>query len=651
MRGMIRLSVIIPYYNAEPYTSELLDTLNPQILKWEKEVEVLVVDDGSKEPFTTDYPWCRVIRKENGGCASARNVGIENTKGDYIQFIDADDMVAENFITKVMQTIIMYKPDVINLSWKSLTREGAQHYHRLTKITDRLNNPSVCTRTFKRALIGDIRFNELKDSTEDEDFSRKIGYLEHDKNMVQIAITEYMYFYRTAVENSKIKRFKKGIMKTKRVVYYYDHVTKDMTDILEQIKEDDERNEVWLLTNKCDIPELKRYCQIHKPMKMWTHYLKGEKYKNIVIIPVPGEQNTRKLSVILFIHHQNVIGGISTFVYNFCKVMKDHYDITYVIEDAPKEHVEKMKKVVNVIYGKNRQQLSCDVLIMLRILDELPRNITYKKSIQMCHACRFSKRWHIPQNCDEIVCVSEASKKSFGEEAKEAAVIHNPIVSSERKPLILMSATRIPALDKGKNEQRMRQLCEMLKKADIPFMWLNFSDGKLADAPRGFFNMGLDMYAADYFKNADYVVLLSDLEAWPYVMLEALVQNKPVITTDYESAHEMGIEDGVNGYILPFDMNFDVRKLLNIPKFEYEYDNEQIIKSWQDIISKEPKIQKEELKMPIDDSDLVKVIVKIPYKDMEIGQFLRQGQIIECSKERAEQLINRDVPLVKYKEV
>jgi hypothetical protein len=80
-----------------------------------------------------------------------------------------------------------------------------------------------------------------------------------------------------------------------------------------------------------------------------------------------------------------------------------------------------MKKVVNVIYGKNRQQLSCDVLIMLRILDELPRNITYKKSIQMCHACRFSKRWHIPQNCDEIVCVSEASKKSFGEEAKEAA--------------------------------------------------------------------------------------------------------------------------------------------------------------------------------------------------------------------------------------
>lgn len=651
MRGMIRLSVIIPYYNAEPYTSELLDTLNPQILKWEKEVEVLVVDDGSKEPFTTDYPWCRVIRKENGGCASARNVGIENTKGDYIQFIDADDMVAENFITKVMQTIIMYKPDVINLSWKSLTKEGTQHYHRLTKITDRLNNPSVCTRTFKRALIGDIRFNELKDSTEDEDFSRKIGYLDHDKNMVQIAITEYMYFYRTAVENSKIKRFKKGIMKTKRIVYYYDHVTKDMTDILEQIKEDDERNEVWLLTNKCDIPELKRYCQIHKPMKMWTHYLKGEKYKNIVIIPVPGEQNTRKLSIILFIHKQNVIGGISTFVYNFCKVMKDHYDITYVIEDAPKEHIEKMKKVVNVIYGKNRQQLSCDVLIMLRILDELPRNITYKKSIQMCHACRFSQRWHIPQNCDEIVCVSEASKKSFGEEAKEAAVIHNPIVSSERRPLFLMSAIRIPAMDKGKNEQRMRQLCEMLKKADIPFMWLNFSDGKLADAPRGFFNMGLDMYAADYFKNADYVVLLSDLEAWPYVMLEALVQNKPVITTDYESAHEMGIKDGVNGYILPFDMNFDVRKLLNIPKFEYKYDNEQIVKSWQDIISKEPKIQKKGLKMPIDDSDLVKVIVKIPYKDMELGQFLRQGQIIECSKERAEQLINRDVPLVKYKEV
>lgn len=648
---MIRLSVIIPYYNAEPYTSELLDKLNPQILKWENEVEVLIVDDGSKEPFKTEYSWCRVIHKKNGGCASARNVGIENTSGLYIQFIDADDMVSDNFITKVMQTIIIYKPDIIELSWKSLTREGTQHNHRLRTITDRLSNPSVCTRTFKRSLIGDTRFNELKDSTEDEDFSRKIGYLDHDKNMVHIAITEYMYYYRTAVENSKIKRFKKGIMNTKRVVYYYDRVTKDMTDVLEQIKEDDKRNEVWLLTNKCEIPELKKYCQIHKPMKMWTHYLKGEPYKNIEIIPVEGEKNTKKMSIILFIHRQNVIGGISTFIFNWCKVMKDYYDITYVIEDAPKEHVEKMKKVVNVIHGKNRQQLSCDVLIMLRILDELPKNITYKKSIQMCHACRFSTRWHIPQNCDEIVCVSNASKTSFGAEAKEAAVIHNPIVPGDKKPLLLMSATRIPAMDKGKNEQRMRQLCEMLKNADIPFMWLNFSDGKLADAPRGFFNMGLDMYAADYFRNADYVVLLSDMEAWPYVMLEALVQNKPVITTDYESAHEMGIKDGINGYIVPLDMNFDVKRLLNIPKFEYEYDNDAIVKSWQDIIEKEPRIRIKRAKKQTDNSDLVKVIVMIPYKDIELKQFLRQGQIFECSKERAEQLMNRDVPLVKYAEV
>jgi len=647
----MKLSIIIPYYNAEPYTSELLKVLEPQITE---DVEVILVDDGSIKPFINYFWYLTVIRKKNEGCASARNLGLENATGEYVQFIDADDMVPEYFIKTLIDKIDSSAADVIDLSWKSLSTQGAQHNHKLRSDNDYLTNPSVCTRTFRRAFIGDVRFNEKKDSTEDEDFSRKIGYLDHDKNMRHAAITEYMYFYRTAVENSKIKRFKKGIMHTKRVVYYYDHVTKDMTDVLEAIKKDDELNEVWLLTNRCDIPELKRYCQIHKPMRMWTHYLKGEPYRNIEIIPVPEAEKPKdgkKKSIILFIHKQNVIGGISTFIFNFCKVMKSIYDITYVVEVAPKEHIEKMQKVVKVINGTSRQQLSCDVLIMLRILDEIPKNIKYNKSIQMCHACKTNPRWHIPQNCDEIVTVSEASKKSFTTEAENAYVIHNPIITDTKKPLILMSATRIPALDKGSNEKRMMKLAEMLEKAKIPFLWLNFSEGKIPQAPRGFFNMGLDMYAAEYFKAADYVVQLSDSEAWSYAILEALNQNIPVLVTPYPSASEMGIIDGKNGYIVPYDMNFDIKKLLNVPKFEYDYDNEYIVRQWQEVIEKEPRKKTKEVKKPVKASDLVKVVVLIPYKDNELGQFLRQGQIIECSKERAEVLINRERPLVKYAEV
>ena len=156
-----KLSIIIPYYNAEPYTSELLKVLAPQITE---EVEVILVDDGSKKPFRTNQPFVKVIRQQNRGCSHARNVGIDKAKGDYISFIDADDLVSRFFVSKVLEKT-KDEPDVIEMSWKSLTSNGWNLTAKLNSQEDRLTNPSVCTRVFKRSFIGDVRFNEKKDST------------------------------------------------------------------------------------------------------------------------------------------------------------------------------------------------------------------------------------------------------------------------------------------------------------------------------------------------------------------------------------------------------------------------------------------------------------------------------------------------------
>ena len=152
---MIKLSIIIPYYNAKEYTDELLDCLSPQLTD---EIEVLLVDDGSTEPFETPYEWCHVIRKQNGGCSTARNMGLDNAKGEYIFFLDADDLVAKDFIKRVFDTIDKEQPDVIEFSWKSLSKDGPQHDRKLKSASDRLPNPSVCTRVFKKSFIGDTRF-------------------------------------------------------------------------------------------------------------------------------------------------------------------------------------------------------------------------------------------------------------------------------------------------------------------------------------------------------------------------------------------------------------------------------------------------------------------------------------------------------------
>ena len=623
----MKLSIIIPAYNAEPYLSELLDCLSKQVTP---ETEVIVVDDGSKMPVKTVHKFVNVVRKKNGGCASARNVGIENTTGEYISFLDADDLVADDFVKQVLNTI-RSNPDVIELSWKSLTTQGVQHDNKLNSINDHLRNPSVCTRVFRRAFIGDTRFNEKKDSTEDEDFSRKIGYLTSDFKGKRAIISDYMYFYRTAVENSKIKRFKQGIMNTKRVVYYYKHVTKDMSFLVDQIKKDDEINEVWLLTEKNEIPELSRWCQIHKPMHMWTHYLKGEPYHNIEIVPVPY-----KTQVVLYVNTINVVGGIRTFVYNFGKIMGEYYDVTYVVENAPKEHVEYMKEAVKVLVNP-KQKIICDTLIMLRISDTIPSYIEYKKSIQMCHACKTNPNWFLPQNRDYIVNVSQASKDSFQEEAKRGKVIHNLITQREKHSIILMSATRIPASDKGNNEKRMMQLANMLNSAGIDFIWLNFSDGELRNPPKGFFNMGLHMNAADYFDKADYIVQLSDCEAWSYTVLEALTRNIPVLVCPFASAYEMGVEDGKNGYILPYDMNFDVHKLLNVPEFKYKYDNRSIVNQWKKLLDAKPKPKPKKVR--------VRCTV-YSYRDLELNKTVYKDEEWTTTFERAK-FLEEEKHLVK----
>jgi hypothetical protein len=67
-------------------------------------------------------------------------------------------------------------------------------------------------------------------------------------------------------------------------------------------------------------------------------------------------------------------------------------------------------------------------------------------------------------------------------------------------------------------------------------------------------------------------------------VLEALTVDTPVIVTWQRAYRDFGVEDGVNAHVIPFDMDFDVSKLLSIPKFTYFYDNAKRIKQWETIL-------------------------------------------------------------------
>ena len=89
---MIRVSVIIPCYNAAPWIREALQSVMEQRLD---DAEVIVIDDGSTdnsaEIVEKEFPSVRLVRTKNQGPSKARNLGTKLSIGRFLQYLDADD--------------------------------------------------------------------------------------------------------------------------------------------------------------------------------------------------------------------------------------------------------------------------------------------------------------------------------------------------------------------------------------------------------------------------------------------------------------------------------------------------------------------------------------------------------------------------------
>jgi glycosyltransferase involved in cell wall biosynthesis len=100
------VSVIIVVYNGEKYIDEAIQSALNQTYK---DIELIVVDDGSTDgtkDVVEKYKNVKYIYQENRGQGSSRNVGIENSKGDYLAFLDADDLYASDKIEKQLEILM-----------------------------------------------------------------------------------------------------------------------------------------------------------------------------------------------------------------------------------------------------------------------------------------------------------------------------------------------------------------------------------------------------------------------------------------------------------------------------------------------------------------------------------------------------------------
>lgn len=111
----LKVSVIVPVYNAEKYLAQCMDSIVRQTLK---EIEIICVDDGSAdgspkilEEYAQQDDRIRLVSQENAGAGAARNRGLSEAKGEYLSFLDADDF---------------FEPDMLERAYRKAREQKAQ---------------------------------------------------------------------------------------------------------------------------------------------------------------------------------------------------------------------------------------------------------------------------------------------------------------------------------------------------------------------------------------------------------------------------------------------------------------------------------------------------------------------------------------------
>lgn len=124
----MKVSIIMPVYNKIKYLEKTIQSILNQTYK---DFELIIVDDGStdgSEKLCDKFSECdsriKVIHIKNNGVSNARNIGIENSTGEYIQFIDADDYIDSNMLEDLIDICEKYTPDIIISGVKKVDHNG-----------------------------------------------------------------------------------------------------------------------------------------------------------------------------------------------------------------------------------------------------------------------------------------------------------------------------------------------------------------------------------------------------------------------------------------------------------------------------------------------------------------------------------------------
>lgn len=162
---MCMVSIVVPVYNAETYIEACVDSIRRQSYSdW----ELLLIDDGSQDNSSTlldEFAGfdrrITVVHTPNGGPSAARNTGIAISSAKYIMFVDADDLLASDYVEGLVTEVERYGTDVLYTNYDVM--EGGRVSRRVRNplgIAKLVNEGVDC---YIRALYGDDAFGKSRD--------------------------------------------------------------------------------------------------------------------------------------------------------------------------------------------------------------------------------------------------------------------------------------------------------------------------------------------------------------------------------------------------------------------------------------------------------------------------------------------------------
>lgn len=239
---MSLVSIIVPVYNAEDFIEECIQSILEQSYT---QFELILINDGSTdnsleicEKYEAIDNRIILLDQMNSGVSSARNAGLNKATGDYIQFIDSDDIVLQDFIKESVYSFKKSNSDLVIKALKkvnTLTGEEMQHYvvpniESISK-TSFLNNYIMAfmdsgvfnypvNKMYKRNIIRENNLFFNKDITLAEDVAFNLEYMRYVESLTLLDSRKYIYRVGSN-ENSLSQIYKKYFFQQRRKTYFF----------------------------------------------------------------------------------------------------------------------------------------------------------------------------------------------------------------------------------------------------------------------------------------------------------------------------------------------------------------------------------------------------------------------------------------------